>query len=107
MKKYIFALMFLSVILISAGEAAWESNCPSSEIVYCSNIGKGAYNATGHSAVKNIELGKIVGVVWRPQGSSISSSNPSRTSPRDAYYYIIDDGGGDPFIRQCREIDSK
>jgi len=67
----------------------------------------------GASFLKNVVLGKIIGVAWRPKGSVIGVSiaipeagipEEIRTSPRDAYYYIIDDGGGKPFLRQCREI---
>ena len=53
--------------------------------------------------MRNVKLGKIVGVAWRPKGSMVGRD---RTSPRDAYYYIIDDGAGPAkaFIRQALEI---
>ena len=57
--------------------------------------------------MRGIKLGKITGVTWRPKGSviGVSPAIPSagipesvRKSPRDAYYYIIDDGSGKPFV---------
>lgn len=103
----------------------WENVCKgldSLKVSYCNNVGKDAYNATGPAVLRDVKLGKIIGVCWRPKGSIIGYSPaipeadiPAeiRRSPRDAYYYIIDDGTVDadgkmkPFIRQCREIQAK
>ena len=87
---------------------AWKNVCghDDSPKNYCHNVGKKAYNELwkNNSGLKDISLGKIVGVAWRPKGSKIGD-NPLRVSTRDAYSYIIDDGSGlKPFIRQCREI---
>jgi hypothetical protein len=65
--------------------------------------------------MRSIRLGVILGVAWRPKGSviGIAPAVPEagipeaiRLSPRNAYYYIIDDGAGPEkaFLRQCREI---
>ncbi len=73
---------------------------------YCRDVGKSAYNSFGAQALRLVQLGKIVGVAWRPRGSIIgmSSDGQVRTSTRSAYYYIIDDGGEQRFLRQAREI---
>lgn len=88
-------------------ENPWHNVCPNSTCaIYCEKVGKDAYNA--YSEPKNVKLGKIEGVAWRPKGSIISvPGGTCRTSPRNAYYYIIDDGWGTPFLRQCREIRAK
>ena len=100
-----------------ATQPNWTNICPNSDISYCEGVGKNAYNnSTNPPILRGIKLGKITGVTWRPKGSviGISIAIPSagipesvRTSPRDAYYYIIDDGLGKPFVRECREIDAK
>lgn len=81
----------------------WVNVCPDPDSSYCEDVGKMAYD--GHNKVK---LGKIVGVAFRPKGSGIGGI---RMSPRNAFYYIIDDEmtgfGLEPFIRQCIEIDAK
>ena len=33
--------------------------CPASEISYCQNVGKDAYNATGSQVLRNVRLGEI------------------------------------------------
>ncbi len=95
----------------------WSNICPSPEVPYCKGVGKNAHNnSTNPPLMRGIKLGKIIGVTWRPKGSviGISSAIPAanipesvRTSPRNAYYYIIDDAFNKLFIRQCREIDAK
>lgn len=98
-------------------EPKWNNICPDPDVSYCNNVGKNAHNNnTNPPALRGIRLGKIIGVAWQPKGSIIgyeeaipSANIPAKSylSPRDAYYYIIDDGWGDPFLRQCREIDAK
>ena len=114
--KWVLGIVFLILVpLISfAAQPQWSNICPDSAVSYCDNIGKNAYNnSTNPPALRGIKLGKSIGVSWRPKGSliGISEAIPSagipgsiRTSPRNAYYYIIDDGSGNPFLRQCREI---
>ena len=95
----------------------WTNICPDPQVQHCKNVGRIAQNNdTNPPALRGIKLGKIIGVAWRPKGSLIGYSEAipdagipasTRTSPRDAYYYIIDDGWGEPFLRQCREIDAK
>lgn len=96
----------------------WRTVCPDPNVSYCSNVGKFAHNNFKNPPIlRGVELGKIIGVTWRPKGSIIeyeeaipSAGIPEDTyfSPKDAYYYIIDDGSGeDPFLRACDEIDAK
>ena len=111
----IFLLLLTSAV--SVAQPKWQNICPDNDVSYCENVGKNAYNnSMNPPALRGIKLGKIIGVCWRPKGSviGISEAIPSagipesvRVSPRDAYYYIIDDGSGKPFLRQCREIDAK
>ena len=110
MKKFkVFVLCSFIILSLATSSHAnkkttpWENICEKQENVYCSDIDKAAYDS--HNGIK---LGKIIGVTYRPKGSNIGLSNP-RPSPRNAFYYIIDDGmpGMKPFIRQCREIDAK
>ena len=107
--SFIFCLVFLKTV------NAWDIQnvCPDTNITYCKNVYSNAYNYYGNKVMKNVKLGYIIGVAWRPKGSIIGRSKgiPSagtpesvRTSSRDAYYYIIDDGSGKLFLRQCREI---
>ena len=118
MKKLIYVVLMTIILLTSstgyAKEIKWSNICPDPGVIYCKNVGKDAYNANYEP--KDIILGKITGVAWRPKGSiiGISEAIPKarileeiRTSPRDAYYYIIDDGFGKPFVRQCRDISAK
>ncbi len=100
-----------------SAQPQWANICPDPQVQYCKNVGKIAQNNdTNPPFLRGIKLGKIVGVAWRPKGSLIGYSKAipdagipasTRTSLRDAYYYIIDDGSGKPFLRQCREIDAK
>ena len=118
MKKAILVVTIILLPMIAfAGQPNWQNICPDPDVSYCTNVGKtAANNSTNPPALRGIELGKITGVSWRPKGSviGVSEAIPAagipesvRTSPRNAYYYIIDDGGGKPFLRQCREIDAK
>jgi hypothetical protein len=118
-------IFFVLVPLVGfATQPQWKNICPDQKISYCKNVGKNAFNnATNPSLLRGIKLGKIIGVAWKPKGSviGVSEALPKagipkriRKSPRDAYYYIIDDGMLDangkklkPFLRQCREIDAK
>ena len=110
-------LAFLFPVVLYAAQPSWQNICPKDDVPYCKNVGKNAHNnSTNPPMLRGIKLGKIIGVSWRPKGSviGISEAIPSagipesvRKSPRNAYYYIIDDGSGKPFLRQCREIDAK
>jgi hypothetical protein len=102
-----FWLSFLIVLSFSsvAISSAFTNMCPSNGVNYCDNVGKTAMNGPGSPpALKGIELGDIVGVAWKMKGALIGSDG--RTSPRNAYYYIINSYGSE-FLRQCREIDAK
>ena len=111
----IFLLLLTSAVF--AAQPNWQNICPKDDVSYCKNVGKNAHNNfTNPPLLRGIKLGKIIGVSWRSKGSviGISEAIPSagipesvRKSPRNAYYYIINDGSGKPFLRQCREIDAK
>ncbi len=118
MRKIVSVLLFLLLpVAVFAIQPRWQNICPQDDVPYCKNIGKNAYNnSTNPPLLRGIKLGRIIGVSWRPKGSviGISEAIPSagipesvRKSPRDVYYYIIDDGSEKPFLRQCREIDAK
>ncbi len=93
--------VFISILFILTSSLAyainndpWHNVCPQPDVSYCKNIGQDAYNASGAEFVKNIRLGKITGVSWRPKGSMIGYSEPlpdagipgrTHTSPRDSY----------------------
>lgn len=112
MRKGIFLLLSLC-ISSGAVAAGWADICTSKPNQYCNAVGQSAYNATGTASLRKIKLGVIKGVTWRPEGSivSISPAIPSagiprsvRLSPRDAFYFIVDDGVGNYFLRQCNEV---
>lgn len=116
--KIIFSFTILLLPLVSmATQPSWTDVCPKPDVSYCKSVGKNAHNnSTNPPLMRGIKLGKIIGVTWRPKGSiiGISAAIPSanipesiRKSPRDAYYYIINDASNKPFVRQCREIDAR
>jgi hypothetical protein len=123
MKKITLTIIFALILSASFASTAfctsqpkWTNVCGTDTSHYCQDVGKSAFNATGNKFMRNIKLGEIIGVAWRPKGSviGVSAAVPSagipasvRTSPRNAYYFIIDDGSNNPFIRQCREISPK
>ncbi len=100
-----------------ATQPNWTDICPNLDVSYCKGVGENAHNnSTNSPLLHGIKLGKIIGVTWRPKGSliGVSAAIPAanipksiRKSPRDAYYYIINDASNKPFVRQCREIDAK
>ena len=109
-----FALVGIALVATPSDVSAqlWTNICRSQDIPYCADVGKDAHNNKWNPnppILRGIRLGKIVGVAWRPRGSLISlPGSPVRVSPRDAFYYIIDDGGPwSTFVRQCREIDAR
>lgn len=109
----LIGIILVIIIFASPVQAdGWTSVCGDPDYSYCNycdNVGKSALNNfTNPSALRGVKIGKIVGVAWRPKGSVISPSGASsvRVSPRNAFYYIIDDGWG-KLLRQCREIDAK
>lgn len=110
----LFETLILMAALITPATASgsvWQNVCPDKEIYYCNDVGK-----IGYHYYTKLKVGRILGVAWRPKGSliGIEPAIPKlhikeqyRVSPRDAYYYIIEDPGNDPFIVQCRYIDPK
>jgi len=108
MKRLLIVLAVFFVLGFITEAFAWQNVCPDKACEeYCANVGKDAYNAHGTRLMKNVKLGKVIGVCWRPKGSLISKDG--RVSPRNAFYYIIDDGWGPEkaFLRQCREIKAR
>jgi len=74
---------------------------------YCQDVGKSAVFQAGPERLRGKRAGRILGVVWRPEGSVISQSGePLKLSPRNAYYYLIDPSGKptEAFIIQARYI---
>lgn len=121
MKKMLIIIvisMFFSSFnhVIGATEVTYNNICSRVENIYCNNVGKTAYNGYGNApALRGVKLGKIIGVTYKKKGAAISISEAIpeagipetvRTAPRDAFYYIIEDGWGS-FLRECREIDAK
>ncbi len=80
----------------------WEDECPHKKDwgrvikYYCHCVGR-----TVMDRHTKVEIGKIVGVAWRPKGALIGNSS-SRVSPRDSFYYIVDDGKSNPFLKNPR-----
>jgi hypothetical protein len=120
MSKALILLLFPLLIVLLASllfaQSEWTNICPDPSNYYCKNVGKTAYDAEWPKRFGDVRLGKIIGVAWRPKGTviGISKAIPKaripqeiRLSPRDAYYYIIDDGWGEPFLRQCREVNAR
>ncbi len=116
-KVLLFCTTLTLPFVSNAIQPSWTNICPKPDVSYCKGIGKNATNnSTNPPLMRGIKLGKITGVTWRPKGSiiGISPAIPAagipesiRKSPRNAYYYIINDGTGKLFVRQCREIDAK
>jgi hypothetical protein len=106
LKTIIFGAVFLIPSFILATDTgSWDNLCPDPGIYYCKNVDKSAYPGYGSPAgLKGIRLGKIIGVTWKSKGRIIGQG---RRSPRNAYYYIIERGGEDHFLKQCREVEAK
>jgi len=100
--------------IFNAGKLKFEDICSSRNVEYCRNVGKNAYNNSKNpKLLRNIKLGKIVGVTWKKRGSVIliedaipkyNIAEERYFAPKDAYYYIIDYGGGEYFLREVDEI---
>ncbi|MBZ0098991.1 MAG: hypothetical protein K8F30_07890, partial [Taibaiella sp.] len=107
MRKGILGALCL-LAAFSADASEWADICKTKPNPYCKAVGQSAYNATGPAALRRVRLGEIKGVTWRPKGSVIGASpaipaagipKSIRVSPRDAFYFIVDDGSGKPFLR--------
>jgi hypothetical protein len=111
--------LLLAATLASSHQAPsrYKDVCPNGGPQYCANVGKRAVNnSTMPPVLRNIDVGVIRGVAWRPKGSviGISEALPQagikrevRHAPRDAFYYIVDDEDGHVFVRECAEIDGR
>lgn len=105
----LFALFLaLSITFpLMAEERVFGNLCPDVSVSYCKDVGKRAFNAFGIQALREIDLGPIVGTTFKYQGAVISAPiYPVRLSSRDAWYYIVGPGGvsTEPFLREAREI---
>ena len=80
--------------------------CPkdASWVHYCGDVGRHAFIFVHQP--RDVDLGWIVGVAWRPEGSVVSRpEQPVRLFPGSAFYYIIaQPPDGYIFVRQAREI---
>ena len=87
----------------------WKDVCEGAPAAHCDNIGKVAYsNESNPITMRDLRVGTIVGVAWMEKGSTVSPSGSQLIlAPGNAYYYIIDDGASDSFLRECEEIDAK
>ena len=91
----------------AADDKAFGNLCPDPSVSYCKDVGKRAYNAIGAQAMRDIDLGPILGTTFKRMGAVVSAPGRSiRLSSRDAWYYIIGSGGVAtyPFLREAREI---
>lgn len=103
-------IIALLIALTSATQAItleWENICPNDNISYCGNVGKAAYNNRLEDSLPlDAKLGKIVGVAWRRKHEPITRDGKTM-SLRDTFYYIIDDGKKDTFLRHCDDVSVK
>jgi hypothetical protein len=89
----------------------WVNDCGKKKAAteYCQCVGKNISHSKNRQPV-----GEITGVSWRPIGSLIEGKKaadaaraaglPPRTSQKDAFYYIIDDGTKlPPFLKDPDE----
>lgn len=67
----------------------WISICSSSDVRYCQFVGYDALQLKDDQVETKAGdlLGEILGVVWRPRGTSIDAAGS--TAPEDGYYYIV------------------
>ena len=112
MKRKITFILGGIGLLISTPSFAWVDSCGKAEWkgvqdTYCRCTGMDIYDnnprlkAFWESTGKPMPpVGKVIGVAWRPKGSLISPSGV--TSPRNAFYYIVDDKSGPPFLKDPR-----
>ncbi len=88
--------------LPSARTGKWKRECGNQswgESIrrYCTCVGETVYDR--HTKLR---VGEISGVAWRPKGTLIGNTD-ERVSGRDAFYYIVDDGTGQPFLKDPRQ----
>ncbi len=118
-KKILIAVVVLIAVavggyfVVTNKTIAFKSVCdaanPKFNGEYCAHVGKRAYTLKNMSAVNEKDFGKIIGVAWRSKGSTVSApGQQKRTSPRNSYYYIIQQDGGDyVFLRLVSETDPR
>jgi hypothetical protein len=88
----------------------WDDVCGGSPAIsYCAEVGKTAYNNDNNPIhLRGRKLGTIVGVIWQAKNSLISPRGAEVLfAPKNAYYYIIDAGIGELFLRECDQIDAR
>ena len=117
MKKFLYIgslVVLVSVFCISLyssnGKTQWDDVCLNSGAPsFCDNVGKDAYESNKKAPkARKTRLGKITGVTWKEKDNIIAVlGDKIKTAREDAYYYIIADYFGDPFLRQCSEVDVK
>ena len=96
-------IISLSLTIFSAPAAfAWTNICKNNEsdVIWCNDLDKDVYAKIGNEWIK---YAKVIGVAWRPKGTTIDT-NPYKESPKDAYYYILEtDNGFPPFLRYVND----
>ena len=132
MKRLAAIVTLVPLLLGAMSTEPWYDVCADPTLranvfTYCDDVGKTGWE----SQYLHSKIGEILGVAWRPKGSLINTpeyydsligkeaierlpalATPYRTSPRNAYYYIIntkgdEERGAPPFLRMCREIDAR
>ncbi len=104
MKKGLIIALFIALAYVAQAEPVeWENICPNDNISYCDNVGKDAYN---NKPGLDAKLGSIVGVAWRRKHEPITRDGKTM-SLRDTFYYIIDDGSKEAFLKHCDEVSVK
>lgn len=100
-----------------ASSQEWPDECPDVSERYCPEVGKTAHNSFNNPPIlRGKKLGKIIGVSWRKKGDPIKyvagfpdAGIPPKAikSEQDAFYFIVEKGRGEIFLRKCVDIDAK
>ncbi len=116
MRKVVFLLSLVILffvgnicLLAESTPGRWVNVCDGSAIAYCTGVGKNAYNNDSNPiTIRGLKIGVIVGAAWIEEGATISPAGGQLIfAPRNAYYYIIDDGASDQFLRECSQINAE
>ena len=105
----------LTGLLLLAGQpvaAEWLNICAADQSQNgCDQVGKTAFNNLGPPIMRSVEIGPIIGVVYKLKGGLVSrpEAEAKQLAPRNAFYFIIGPGGvaDYEFLRDTREIAAK
>lgn len=118
-KKIIFGLLGLLAVagvgyyMMNREVLKFETVCVANNTKFneelCGHVGKRAYSLSRMSSLNDRDFGKIVGVAWRTKGTQISAAGQKkRVSPKNGYYYIIQQDGSDySFLRLVEETEPR